>query len=99
MRSPSLSRRSVLKGSLSAGAAVSFPAIVPATALGRDGGVAASERITLGVIGIGPRCTYDLKSMLAERDMRCVAIADVVVPQATPIVSPSVTSSPRMSAA
>ena len=28
-------------------------------------GVAASERITLGVIGIGPRCTYDLKSMLA----------------------------------
>ena len=41
------------------------------------GAVAASEKITLGVIGIGPRCTYDLKSMLALPDVRCVAIADV----------------------
>jgi predicted dehydrogenase len=72
-----LSRRSVLRGSLTAGIATAFPTIVPAAALGRSGDVAASERITLGVIGIGPRCTYDLKSMLAERDMRCVAIADV----------------------
>ncbi len=39
--------------------------------------MAASEKITLGVIGIGPRCTYDLKSMLALPDVRCVAIADV----------------------
>ncbi|MFO0889731.1 MAG: Gfo/Idh/MocA family oxidoreductase [Isosphaeraceae bacterium] len=77
MNSPQVSRRSVLKGSLSAGAALAFPTIVPGAALGKSGNVAASERITLGVIGIGPRCTYDLKSMLAERDMRCVAVADV----------------------
>jgi predicted dehydrogenase len=70
-----LTRRSVLKRSLAT--AVAFPTIVPAAALGRSGTVAPSDRIALGVIGIGPRCTYDLKSMLAERDMRCVAIADV----------------------
>ena len=57
---------------------MSAPWIVPARALGRGGGsVAASERITLGVIGIGPRCTYDLKSMLALPDVQCVAICDV----------------------
>src|ERR1700724_1034051 len=66
-----------LKHSVTAGVAASFPWVIPGSALGRDGAVAPSERITLGVIGIGPRCTYDLKSMLAERDMQCVAITDV----------------------
>lgn len=36
-----------------------------------------SERIALGIIGIGPRCTYDLKAILPFDDVRCVAIADV----------------------
>ena len=40
-------------------------------------GRAASERITLGVIGIGLRCTYDLNGMLGLRDVQCVAISDV----------------------
>jgi predicted dehydrogenase len=74
---PETTRRDVLKHSVAAGATISFPWIVPARALGRGGPTAASERITLGIIGIGPRCTYDLKSMLAERDARFVAIADV----------------------
>lgn len=71
-------RRHVL-GGLAAGAAaaVTFPTIVPSRALGLDGAVAPSERITLGVIGIGPRCTYVLKSMLGLADVRCLAIADV----------------------
>lgn len=38
---------------------------------------AANDRINLGVIGIGPRCRYDLTSMLTSEDIRCVAIADV----------------------
>ena len=67
------SRREILKRSI---AAVAFPTIVPSTVLGRSG-VAPGEKIALGVIGIGPRCTYDLKSMLAENDVRCVAICDV----------------------
>jgi predicted dehydrogenase len=66
-------RREVLKHSI---AALAFPAIVPSHVLGRTG-VAPSEKIALGVIGIGPRCTYDLRSMLREQDVRCVAICDV----------------------
>ncbi len=72
----SLTRRDVLKRS-AAGAALAVPWFVPAAALGRAGRAAASERITLGVIGIGPRATYDLQAMLMLRDVQCVAICDV----------------------
>lgn len=72
-----VTRRDLLKQSIAAATTVAFPWIVPARALGREGVAAASERITLGIIGIGPRCTYDLTSMLAERDAQFVAIADV----------------------
>jgi predicted dehydrogenase len=70
-----LTRRDVLRRS--AGALLAAPWVVPAAALGRDGKSAPSERITLGVIGIGPRCTYDLQAMLKQSDMQCVAICDV----------------------
>src|SRR5690348_9791150 len=70
-------RRDLLKQVLATGAATSFPWVVPSRALGRGGAVAPSEKITLGVIGIGPRCTYDLKAMLGLADVRCVAICDV----------------------
>lgn len=74
----SLNRRDVLRGTLGAAAGgLAVPWIIPAAARGRDGAAAPSETITLGVIGIGPRCTYDLKAMLKEPDMRCVAICDV----------------------
>ncbi len=46
--------------------------------LGLEAGTAAaSERITLGVIGIGSRCRYVLGSMMTLPDVQCVAIADV----------------------
>lgn len=73
----STSRREFLVGTATATAAVSLATAIPASVLGRDGIVAPSERISLGVIGIGPRCTYDLKSMLNFSDVRCVAIAEV----------------------
>ncbi len=69
------SRREFLGHSMAAAASV--PALISSSALGADGGAAPSEKITLGVIGIGPRCTYDLTAMLALPDVRCVAIADV----------------------
>lgn len=69
------SRREFILGSLAATA--SLATYVPAHVLGREGSVAANEKISLGVIGIGPRCTYDLKAMLPFQDVRCVAIADV----------------------
>ncbi|MFK7818300.1 MAG: Gfo/Idh/MocA family protein [Planctomycetaceae bacterium] len=39
--------------------------------------VTPNDRLNLGVIGIGPRCRYDLTSILKFDDVRCVAIADV----------------------
>lgn len=73
----SLSRRDLLSATAAACATTAVPSIVPATALGRDGAVAPSERINLGVIGCGPRCRYVLKGMLPWKDIQCVAVADV----------------------
>ena len=70
-------RRDFLRTTAAATATASLATIVPAHALGREGRVPANDRIALGVIGIGPRCTYDLQAMLQFSDVRCVAIADV----------------------
>jgi len=70
-------RRQFLENTVALSAAVSAPWLVPASAVGAEGRVPPSERIGLGVIGIGPRATYDLKAMLKLPDVRCLAIADV----------------------
>lgn len=70
-------RRDFLRQSLMSTAALSIPTIIPAHVLGNDAAVVPSNKITLGVIGIGPRCTYDLQAMLRLPDVQCVAIADV----------------------
>jgi predicted dehydrogenase len=72
-----LTRRELLKQSAAAAATLAVPCSVTATALGRGGKAAASERVTLGVIGFGPRCTYDLQAMLKLPDVQCVAVCDV----------------------
>ena len=73
-----ISRRNMLQQSTAMGAAMALPWFVPASALGAEAGRAApSERITLGVIGIGPRATYDLDGFLKQPDCQCVAICDV----------------------
>jgi hypothetical protein len=76
MNAPSTTRRGFLQGGVAASAALSLPTVLPAHALGHDK-TPPSEKITLGVIGVGPRCTYDLKAMLGFPDVRCVAIAEV----------------------
>jgi hypothetical protein len=68
-----LTRRAFLKR---AAAAAAVPYIVPATALGRDGKVAPSERIILGGMGVGNRGSHDLRWMLPEKDVQFVAICD-----------------------
>ncbi len=71
-------RRDFIRNVTTASAAVALPWIVPAHVLGKNAnGIAPSEKLSLGVIGIGPRCTYDLKAMLQLPDVQCVAIADV----------------------
>lgn len=71
-------RRRFLKNSLAAaGAAVMAPTIVPSSALGLDGHVSPSERVTVGGIGIGNRGTYDLGCFLDQKDAQFVAVCDV----------------------
>ena len=70
-------RRSFLHTTAAASAAFALPAILPARVLGKDGAVSPNEKVTLGVIGMGRRCTYDLTSILGLADVQCVAIADV----------------------
>jgi hypothetical protein len=67
-------RRQFLKA---AGAAMAMPLVVPARVLGRGGGVAPSEKIIMGCIGIRGRGTGDLKKMMGEQDVQFVAICDI----------------------
>ncbi|NLH16023.1 MAG: Gfo/Idh/MocA family oxidoreductase, partial [Phycisphaerae bacterium] len=71
-----ISRRGFLKCSLFAGGAAALPWLVPGKVLGA-GGIAPSERIVLGAIGIGPRGRHVLECMIAEKDVQFVAICDV----------------------
>lgn len=75
MQSGRNTRRSFL--AQSASAAFLLPAVAVTGTRTAAAATMPNDRINLGVIGIGPRCTYDLKSMLNFDDIRCVAIADV----------------------
>jgi hypothetical protein len=70
-------RREFLRGTAVSAAAASLAAVVPARVLGREGNVPPGEKITLGVIGVGPRCAYNLQAMVRADDVRFVAVAEV----------------------
>jgi len=67
-------RRAFLRG---ASAAVTAPYVITSTALGLQGRPAASERITMGAIGLGGRGQSDMGALLANDDVQMVAICDV----------------------
>src|SRR5260370_3653750 len=69
-------RRDFLATAVKAGAILAMPQFIPARVLGRKG-VAPSDQIVLGGIGIGNRGTYDLGCFLEEPDVRFVAVCDV----------------------
>ncbi len=58
-------------------AAVAFPTIIPSSALGKDGAVAPSSRITVGVIGCGPQGRGDMGNFLNQADCQVVAVCDL----------------------
>ncbi len=71
-----LTRRGFLRTAAAAGAALAAPAVIPTSALGRDGAVPPSERIVAGGIGLRGRGMSDLRWMLPEKDVQFVAICD-----------------------
>lgn len=71
---PRVDRRRFLKLSATAMAA---PTIVPASALGRDGETAPSNRINVGIVGLGSRGFNFLYEFLGHQDARVTALCDV----------------------
>ncbi len=72
-----LTRRSFLQRAVAAGSLLSVPGLIPARALGLDGQIAPSNRITLGGIGINHRGGYVLGYFLQQPDVHFLAISDV----------------------
>jgi predicted dehydrogenase len=67
-------RRRFLQGAAAAGAALAWPAIVPARVLGAD---APSNKILMGAIGLGGMGTGDLQGFLGDGRVRVVGVCDV----------------------
>jgi len=72
--SASLGRRDLLKA---AAGAAALPCLIPATAMGKDGKAAPSERIVMGGIGIGRMGRGDQRAFLGRGDVQYVAVCDV----------------------
>jgi predicted dehydrogenase len=70
-----LSRRRFLQSAALTTAAL--PVIVPSTALGDEQRPAASERITLGFIGVGTQGRGLLNGFLGQKDVQVLAVCDV----------------------
>jgi predicted dehydrogenase len=70
-----ITRRDFIRRAAVAAAAV--PAIVPCSALGDDPKTAASERITLGFIGVGTQNRGHLGYFLGQKDVQVLAVCDV----------------------
>lgn len=73
-------RRDFLRQSAAASltAAVAAPSIVPGSALGKDGAVPPSEKITVGMIGTGSHGVHwNLRAYLDQPDAKVLAVCDV----------------------
>src|SRR5437879_5918963 len=60
-----------------AGAAIALPTIIPASALGREGKPAPSERITMGIVGCGGQGSSNTDAFLGHNNCQVVAACDV----------------------
>lgn len=56
---------------------IAAPALVPARGLGAEGAVPASERIAMGLIGIGGQGGYHLRCLTGFQDVQVAALCDV----------------------
>ncbi|HEV2474051.1 MAG TPA: hypothetical protein VGS41_15345, partial [Chthonomonadales bacterium] len=70
-------RRTFLKQAVSASAGAALFHVVPASALGRGGRIAPSNRIAMGCIGVGGQGTSNMGVFLGQPDCHVVAVCDV----------------------
>ncbi|MBN2588264.1 MAG: Gfo/Idh/MocA family oxidoreductase [Sedimentisphaerales bacterium] len=69
-----LTRRDFLQKAAAVGAAMSIPSIVPSTVFGAN---APSNRITMGMVGMGGQMGGHLRGMLSRNDVQVLAVCDV----------------------
>jgi len=73
-----MNRREFLgRGAAAAAAAVAFPAIIPASALGADGKPSPSNRITMGCVGVGGQGSGNMGNFLGQPACQVLAVSDV----------------------
>src|SRR5688572_33481250 len=60
-----------------AAAAVALPTFIPASALGRAGRPAPSDRIVVGIVGWGMMGPGNTKGLMAQKDCQVVAACDL----------------------
>jgi predicted dehydrogenase len=72
-----IDRRTFLKGAASAGIGLGLFHVVPASALGRGGRPAPSNRIVMGCIGLGGQGSGNMGVFLGQPDTQIVAVCDV----------------------
>jgi len=73
-----VSRRGFIRGCAAVGAAVGFPIVVPSSVMGLGGAVAPSERIGIGMIGVGRQAFgANLPFFLECPQTQVVAVCDV----------------------
>ncbi len=72
-----VTRRSFLKVAGVASAAVALPTFIPASALGRDGRPAPSERITMGVVGWGMQAPGNTEEFMKLSEVQVVASCNI----------------------
>ena len=73
-----IDRRAFLRTSAAVAAAYAAPTIIPGHALGADGSVAPSNRITVGKIGLGRQAlAMNLPFFMSQPDCEVVALCDV----------------------
>jgi len=71
-------RRALLKSTTGLIAStISFPYVIPSSALGKDSVIAPSERLTMGAIGLGGQGMHNLRNFLTYVDLRILAVCDV----------------------
>ncbi len=72
-----MNRRKFLQNVTATAAALGFPYIVPSSALGKSGGTAPSNRITIGSIGVGGMGGGHLRDCLSREQAKVLAVCDV----------------------